>query len=167
VTETTIQLIAAFGLFVLGIVVGAMIQRSNKGDTQKINRLQQKLAESEEHFTRYQADVTSHFMDTARKVQSLNKSYRDVHEQLAQGARKLCEGGDIEDFLSLNFDTQSNASHRGNTIELAETDGVTPPMDYAPKDTPEEEGTLSETFGFEGAQPREFNEELEKEYKKQ
>lgn len=163
-TETTIQLAAAFGLFLLGLFIGMAVQRTTKGDGKKIARLQQKLTETEEKFTRYQADVTSHFMNTARKVQTLNKSYREVNEQLAKGARKLCEDGEIEDFLSLNFEPQSNASHRGHTIEGNEN-GVAPPMDYAPKDKPEEEGTLSEGFGFQDSKIKEFDEELEEDYK--
>ena len=163
-TDTTIQLIAAFGLFVLGIAVGILLQKKTANDARRVTRLQQKLTETEDRFTRYQADVTSHFMDTARKVQTLNKTYREVNEQLASGARKLCEGGDVEELISLNFNTQANPSHRGHTIEVPES-GVTPPMDYAPKDAPEKGGTLSEGFGFEGDKLKEFDEQLEKEYK--
>ena len=165
-TETSIQVIAALGLFSLGLVIGVLVQRSTKGDGRKIARLQAKLNETEERFTRYQADVTAHFMDTARKVQTLNKSYKDVHEQLASGARKLCEDDEIESVLSLSFNASKAPSHRGHTIDLANND-VTPPMDYAPKDKPEEEGTLSEGYGFEGQQnaPNEFNEDLEQQYK--
>lgn len=145
--ETT-QLLAGFGLFALGIIVGIFFQRNATRDSRKVTRLEQKLAETEDKFTRYQADVSSHFMETARKVQTLNKSYKEVHDQLAAGASKLCESGEMEEFLSLNFATQSNASHRGHTLEVSE-DGFAPPMDYAPKDKPEAEGTLSERFGFE------------------
>lgn len=160
--QTTIQFIAAFGLFALGILVGVFLQRNATGDGRKISRLQAKLAETEDRFNRYQADVTSHFMDTASKVQSLNKSYRDVHEQLAKGARTLCEGADVEDFLALSFSTQSKGSHRGATIEVK--DDVSPPMDYAPKDKPEAKGTLSESYGFEGS-VKDFDDQLEDDYK--
>ncbi len=165
--ETT-QLLAGFGLFALGIIVGMFFQRSAKGDSRKVTRLEQKLSETEDKFTRYQADVSAHFMETARKVQTLNKSYKEVHEQLASGASKLCESGEMEEFLSLNFSTQSNASHRGHMIDVS-GDGFTPPMDYAPKDQPEAEGTLSERFGFENsnfeAETGEPTEEKEKQSK--
>lgn len=163
-TENSIPLIVALGLFLLGLAIGALVQRNTKGDNKKIARLQQKLTESEDRYTRYQADVTSHFMDTARKVQSLNKSYRDVNNQLAAGARKLCEDSDMEEFLSLNFEHPSEASLRGHAIALTD-EGVAPPMDYAPKDKPEEEGTLSESYGFEEPQLKEFDEQLETQYK--
>lgn len=163
-TETSIQLIAAFGVFVLGIVIGMLLQKKTASDARKVTRLQQKLTETEDRFTRYQADVTAHFMDTARKVQTLNKSYKEVNEQLASGARKLCEGGDVEELLSLNFSSRSAPSHRGHTIEIPDTD-VAPPMDYAPKNAPEKGGTLSEGFGFEGENLKEFDEQLEQEYK--
>jgi len=164
VTENSIQLIAGIGLFLLGLVIGALMQRSTKGDGKKITRLQQKLAESEDKYTRYQADVTSHFMDTARKVQTLNKSYREVNNQLAAGARKLCDDSDMEEFLSLNFEHPTEASVRGHAIELTD-EGLAPPMDYAPKEKPEEEGTLSESYGFEEPPLKEFDEKLETQYK--
>lgn len=163
-TETSIQLIAAFGLFVLGIAIGVLLQRTTKGDGKKIARLQQKLTETEDRFTRYQADVTAHFMDTAKKVQTLNRSYKDVHDQLTTGARKLCESVDAEEFLPLNFERQSDANHRGHTIDIDDS-GIAPPMDYAPKEPNKDEGTLSENFGLDETKLKEFDENLEKEYK--
>lgn len=140
----TIEMFAGFGLFVLGIVLGAVFQRSFASDSGKSKRLEQKLAETQEAYTRYQAEVSAHFMDTARKVQNLNNSYREVHEQLAKGAGKLCSDDEASDFLAISLDNRS----KGQTFE--DEAGVLPqmPMDYAPKETPDAEGTLSENFGL-------------------
>ncbi|MFT7185826.1 MAG: uncharacterized membrane-anchored protein YhcB (DUF1043 family) [Pseudohongiellaceae bacterium] len=135
-----IQILAGVGLFFLGIMVGAVCHRSFQGETSKNKRLEQKLAELQDTHSRYQAEVSEHFMDTAKAVQTLNKSYRDVHTQLAKGASKLCNDDHSDDFLSINFSPDNT-----NT----QTKDNTPPMDYAPKDRPDAEGTLSERYGLE------------------
>jgi hypothetical protein len=140
-----IQIFAGLGLFILGVLIGVVIQKSNGTDGKRVTRLQQKLAESEEKHIKYQAQVSEHFLETARKVQTLNNSYQAVHEQLAHGATKLCASDEASAFIPLSFDQ----SHRGHTIESSEEQGFIPPMDYAPKNVKESEGTLSEKFGLE------------------
>ena len=137
-----IQILAGVGLFFLGVIVGAVFQRSVKGEASKNKRLEQKLSELQETYAKYQAEVSVHFMNTAQAVQTLNKSYRDVHEQLAKGARKLCNDEQASDFLALTKDTQKNPPIE---VEL-DLEHFTPPMDYAPKT--KGGGTLSETFGM-------------------
>lgn len=139
----TIDIWAGLGLFALGLLLGAVFSRSLGKDSGKSKRLEQKLTETQEAYTRYQAEVSAHFMDTARKVQTLNNSYREVHEQLATGAQRLCSDDEASDFLSISF--SNNA--RGQTFEEQHSDQL-PPMDYAPKEKPDEEGTLSETYGL-------------------
>lgn len=143
VSEMMIQILAGVGLFFLGIMVGAVFHRSVQGETSKNKRLEQKLAELQETHSRYQAEVSEHFMDTAKAVQTLNKSYRDVHTQLAKGANKLCNDDQSEDFLSLNFSTENDNKPAQGDQQYA------PPMDYAPKDRPDAEGTLSESYGLQ------------------
>lgn len=140
-----IQIVAGLGLFVFGVVLGAILQRSFAGDSGKNKRLEQKLSETQDAYTKYQAEVSAHFMDTARKVQNLNNSYRDVHEQLARGASRLCSDDEANDFLSISLD-QSN---KGKVFDESEPSAPSMPMDYAPKEKPDEEGTLSERFGLQ------------------
>ena len=149
-----IQILSGVGLFFLGIMVGAVFHRSFQGETSKNKRLEQKLSELHETHSRYQAEVSEHFMDTAKAVQTLNKSYRDVHAQLAKGASRLCNDDQSDEFLSINF--SSEAPHNANT-EHQESQHYTPPMDYAPKETPDEEGTLSERFGLQETDMPEIN----------
>lgn len=149
-----IQILSGVGLFFLGIMVGAVFHRSFQGETSKNKRLEQKLAELQDTHSRYQAEVSEHFMDTAKAVQTLNKSYRDVHSQLAKGASRLCNDDQSDEFLSINFTTDNSDS--ANT-ETKNSHHYAPPMDYAPKETPEEEGTLSERYGLQESELAENN----------
>ncbi len=145
VSEFSIQILSGIGLFFLGVILGALFQRCASGsEAVKSKRLEQKLAELQDSYTKYQAEVSSHFMETARKVQTLNESYRDVHAQLAKGASRLCSEGEADDFLAISFTEKSSA----NSAKLEEDDTYHPPMDYAPKDSPEAKGTLAEDFGL-------------------
>ena len=135
-----VQILAGVGLFFLGVLVGAVFHRSVQGETTKNKRLEQKLSELQETHTKYQADVSEHFMNTAEAVRTLNKSYKDVHTQLAKGASRLCNQEQAGDFIALSKDSESK---QDINIEL---ENFTPPMDYAPKS--KDGGTLSETFGM-------------------
>ena len=76
-----IQILAGVGLFFLGVLVGAVFHRSVQGEASKNKRLEQKLAELQEIHTKYQADVSEHFMNTARAVHTLNKSYTNIFDE--------------------------------------------------------------------------------------
>lgn len=135
-----IEIISGVGLFFLGVLVGAVFHRSVQGEATKNKRLEQKLAALQETHTKYQAEVSDHFMKTAEAVRTLNKSYKDVHTQLAKGASRLCNPEQADDFLAL-----SNEPSIKKEIDI-ELEDFNPPMDYAPKSSGS--GTLSETFGM-------------------
>lgn len=162
-SELSIQVASGIGLFFLGVILGTLFQRSSKGsEASKNKRLEQKLAELQDSYTKYQAEVSAHFMETARKVQTLNESYRDVHAQLAKGASRLCSEGEADDFLAISFTEKSHSA--GPKLE-EENDGTyQPPMDYAPKETPDAKGTLAEDFGLKPVveQEEEMRTETEK-----
>jgi uncharacterized protein len=139
-----IQVLSGVGLFFLGIIVGAVFHRSVQGEASKNKRLEQKLAELQNRHEKYQAEVSEHFMNTAQAVHTLNKSYRDVHEQLAKGASRLCNEEQAQDFLAIG--QTSNTATTAKPGMQAEVHA--PPMDYAPKNCSSEAGTLSETFGI-------------------
>jgi len=141
-----IQILSGVSLFFLGIIVGAVFHRSFQGETSKNKRLEQKLAELQDTHSRYQAEVSEHFMGTARAVQTLNKSYQDVHAHLAKGASRLCNDEHANDFLSINLSSDSPNTIKTQTVQS--NGHFAPPMDYAPKETPDAEGTLSEHYGL-------------------
>jgi uncharacterized membrane-anchored protein YhcB (DUF1043 family) len=145
VSETLIQVLMGTVVFGLGMVVGALLQRYFLGDGDKARRLEQKLAQTQEQQQRYQADVNAHFMETAKLVRTLNRSYRDVHAQLVKGASRLCDSDQADEFMGISFDADGRNKR---TINHDDDTPIAPPMDYAPKQGPEEEGTLSESFGL-------------------
>ena len=148
--ELTINVLAGIGTLLVGMIAGALLHRSFQGEAQKNKRLEQKLSELQDTYTKYQAQVSAHFMETAQKVHTLNKSYREVHAQLAKGASQLCNDEHKEEFLALNFTTERDKPNNANNL-LSEDDVYSPPMDYAPKETPDEHGTLSPRFGLKDA----------------
>ena len=149
-----IQILSGVGLFFLGVMVGAVFHRSFQGETSKNKRLEQKLAELQDTHSRYQAEVSEHFMETAKSVQTLTKSYQDVHSKLAKGASRLCNDDHSDDFLSINFSPDSTGSSNASTKN---SHHYAPPMDYAPKEAPDAEGTLSELYGLQDSDLTENN----------
>lgn len=126
----------------LGIGVGLVISRLFfKGPPQN-RRLAQQYDELQNEYTRYQAQVNEHFMETAHRMRRLNDSHREMHEHLAQGASRLSNEGDWRDELeSPDLKLRLNRS-------ADPTSGLEPPRDYAPKSGPRDKGTLAEDFGF-------------------
>ena len=151
-----VQILSGVGLFFLGIVVGAVFHRSVQGEASKNKRLEQKLSELQSRHEKYQAEVSEHFMNTAQAVHTLNKSYREVHEQLAKGASRLCNEEQAQDFLSIG----NNNAVKTEVEKSAHTVSHAPPMDYAPKNCENEAGTLSETYGIVKESTPEQDEEL-------
>jgi uncharacterized membrane-anchored protein YhcB (DUF1043 family) len=139
-----IQILSGLGLFFLGIIVGAVFHRSVQGEASKNKRLEQKLAELQSKHEKYQAEVSEHFMNTAEAVNALNNSYRNVHQQLAKGASRLCNEEQAQDFLAIG--QANNETRDANQSKVS--DNHVPPMDYAPKNCENEAGTLSEAFGI-------------------
>lgn len=141
-SESLIPILTGLCLFALGVVIGVLFQRNFNSDADKSKRLEQKLAETQDQFSRYQTDVSAHFMETANLVRTLNRSYRDVHTQLVKGATRLCGSDQADEFVGISFDAEAA---RKRTFE---SENVTPPMDYAPKGDPEDEGMLSENYSL-------------------
>ena len=103
--------------------------------------LEESLSALEEKHAQYQQDVNQHFSETARLVGQLTQNYRSVYEHLSEGASALCDQDQLPQTLV-------------QAIESAETDPVVdyqsrkPPLDYAPKTSPDEPGMLNERYGL-------------------
>lgn len=103
--------------------------------------LEESLSALEEKYAQYQQDVNQHFSETARLVGQLTQNYRSVYEHLSEGASALCDQNQLPQTLV-------------QAIESAETDPVVdyqsrkPPLDYAPKTSPDEPGMLNERYGI-------------------
>ncbi|MDC0661763.1 YhcB family protein [Marinobacter sp. SS21] len=133
-------ILAAVAALVAGVVIGVLIGRSGQGSTLRQRRAEQQIDELRSEYTRYQAQVNEHFMESAHLLRRFNDTYRDVNQHMARGANRLCND---EDWLE-ELDREATRAR----LEDVRDDGVEPPRDYAPKSDPKEKGTLSEDFGL-------------------
>lgn len=136
---------------VIGAIIGFLMGRSG-GNNNKQAELAQQLENAQQELENYRAEVAEHFEKTASLVNNLTNSYKEVHEHLATGAQGLCQPGTInmalEPAMSPKLEKTDISEETSAPREKPESDtDIEPPRDYAPK-APEDEGTLSETFGL-------------------
>lgn len=136
---TNLILIAAAAL-IIGLIAGVLIGRSNQSTSLRQRRVEQQIDELKSEYTRYQAQVNEHFMESAHLLRRFNDTYRDVNQHMARGANRLCND---EDWLEEIEKTTTKAR-----IQADQANDFEPPRDYAPKNDPKEKGTLSEDFGL-------------------
>jgi hypothetical protein len=133
-------ILAAIAALVVGIVIGVFVGRSGQGTTLRQRRAEQQIEELRSEYTRYQAQVNEHFMESAHLLRRFNDVYRDVNQHLARGANRLCNDEDWMEELA-----QETSKKR---LEEVREDTAEPPRDYAPKTDPKDSGTLAEDFGL-------------------
>lgn len=133
-------ILAAIAALVVGIVIGVLVSRSGQTTNLRQRRVEQQIEELRSEYTRYQAQVNEHFMESAHLLRRFNDAYRDVNLHMARGANRLCNDEEWMDELE-----RETARAR---LEGVREDGVEPPRDYAPKAGPEDKGTLAEDFGL-------------------
>ncbi|MBU2887640.1 YhcB family protein [Gilvimarinus agarilyticus] len=142
ITLIVTALIATF----VGCLVGYLLSRNSNGSNRSSD-LQNRLQEAEQALDSYQHDVTDHFARTTELVNSLNASYRDMHEHLASSALKLSTP---EIGRQLLDESQHHLpGHKGHDLEHTDVEA---PRDWAPKRAGSK-GTLSEDYGMEEPAP--------------
>lgn len=134
--------------FLSGAILGVLIYRLVRSDASRSARVEQQMDDLQQKHTRYQAQVSDHFVQTAHLINRLNEDYRDIHNHLAQGATELCSEDSANSLLNLSSGNIDNPTldHQEEISEIEEI-YAEPPRDYAPKST-EDQGTLSEDFGL-------------------
>jgi uncharacterized membrane-anchored protein YhcB (DUF1043 family) len=135
-------ILAAIAALIVGLIIGVLVGRSGQGSTLRQRRAEQQIEEIKNEYTRYQAQVNEHFMESAHLLRRFNDSYRDVNQHMARGANRLCND---EEWLHELQQENANGRLEGSS---ADKDGAEPPRDYAPKSDPQEKGTLAEDFGL-------------------
>lgn len=137
-----IMLAAGAALAILGLLLGWLAGRRTSATAKKYRDLTRKLEQVEQDKEAYENEVVEHFTETAKLLNNLTESYREVHNHLATGAANLCQGaGPVSlERLENGRDPAEIPAH------LAQ---IQPPLDYAPKNSPDEKGMLNEEFGFE------------------
>lgn len=95
----TLILIAVVTL-IIGIAIGFFAQKHYGSPSAKQRDMEQQLAAAEQRLTEYQSEVTETFAETARRVNKLTASYKDVHDHLANSAMKLTSATVSQQFLT-------------------------------------------------------------------
>lgn len=132
-------IMAAVAALVVGILIGVLLGRSTgQGSSLRQRRTEQQVDELRNEYTRYQAQVNEHFMESAHLLRRFNDSYRDVNQHMAKSATRLCNDDE------LIHELEQNAAQR---LKDERKEGSEPPRDYAPKD-PDGSGTLAEDYGL-------------------
>jgi len=142
-------------LVLLGLGLGLLIGRRTSSQSEKSRAVERQLDQVLQDKKAYEDEVVEHFTDTAKLLNSLTESYREVHNHLANGAAELCQGQApvVMARLEGNRDPAEIPAH------LAD---VQPPLDYAPKTSPDEKGMLNESFGLDRQQAEPAIEEAER-----
>lgn len=136
-------ILAAVAALAVGLIIGLLIGRSNQGSTLRQRRAEQQIDELRNEYTRYQAQVNEHFMESAHLLRRFNDAFRDVNQHMARGANRLAND---DEWLEELEQEKRRARLTGTSAESG--DVAEPPRDYAPKKDPEEKGTLAEGYGL-------------------
>lgn len=142
--ENNLPILIAAGaaLLILGLLIGTLLGRRMSPAAQKQREAELKLDQLLQDKQAYEDEVVEHFSDTAKLLNNLTERYRDVHNHLAKGADSLCHGrGPV---------ALGRLEEAGDSSEIpSHLADVQPPLDYAPKTSPDERGMLAEEFGIE------------------
>lgn len=136
-------ILAAVAALAVGLIIGLLIGRSSQSSTLRQRRAEQQTEELRNEFTRYQAQVNEHFMESAHMLRRFNDAFRDVNQHMARGANRLANDDEW-----LNELEQESRRARLTGGKSGDDDASEPPRDYAPKKDPAEKGTLDESFGL-------------------
>ena len=146
----SLTILVATGAITLlvGLGIGLLLGRRTSADGQRLRETERQLDQLTQDKRAYEEEVVKHFTQTAELLNTLTDSYRNVHNHLASGAETLChEGGPV---------ALGHLQGRADDAEIpAHLARIQPPLDYAPKSSPEEKGMLNEEFGIERSRNRE------------
>lgn len=108
-------LILIISVCIITFLIGYFVSGGRKDN----KRLKKELKENREELKNYRSEVTSHFQETAHKVNALTENYRNVYEHLARGAQTLCDKSDAPELMN---ELNHNLMLGGETIENPEVD---------------------------------------------
>ena len=138
----TVLAATAVACLIAGLLLGILIGQRSSKDSQRYREVERKLDQVMQEKKAYEDQVVEHFGDTARLLNTLTESYKNVHSHLANGASTLCQDTGPIALSSLN----APADNSEIPAQLAD---IQAPLDYAPKTSPDETGMLNEEFGLE------------------
>lgn len=130
--------------FSLGLVAGAFLFMKFSPEQKKAREIIKHLHEQQDELKNYQLGVMQHFVDTSRLLNQLHDTYIQLHNHLADGADHLCGQNAVTPIIQPIQSTEPGSINHANPMHA-----VAPPLDYAPKTTPYDKGTLNEEYGLE------------------
>ncbi len=136
------EVVGALALLAVGCIIGMWLGQRMSSQGQKGRDLERKLDRVIQEKKAYEDGVAEHFNDTARLLNDLTENYRSVHNHLATGAANLCQG-------QAPVILERLVDGNGDEVTAVQMEDVRPPLDYAPKSSPDEKGMLNESFGLE------------------
>lgn len=157
--EMTLMLVGvAVVAAVLGFAGGWFMFGGGKGAKAKASELQEALDAAQEEMTDYKQEVYDQFSDTADKFRALDKSYQDLHRQLAASSVALV--GDVGSSLlthdgadaALTTDAEASGSEIEPSVDdEASADIVASDAEDTEVDRPEVEVANAESSDASGA----------------
>jgi uncharacterized protein len=129
-----------FFFLLCGTALGAFLLHIFRSNIYS-RELEERLNEAESSLQSYQRDVAESFVQTARHIQAMTQSYRDMHEHLANSALKLATPEISRQIL------ESSDNLGDNKTSYINAANIEPPRDWAPKPLGAK-GTLSEDYGL-------------------
>lgn len=79
----------AVASMLVGLALGYFLPLGNARKT-RVNELENALETAQQELTDYKAEVYHQFATTAEKFQNLDRSYQELHQQLARSSVELC-----------------------------------------------------------------------------
>lgn len=138
-----ILIIAVAASTLVAGLVGFFLGKSLSSSAQKKQALEQHLHQTQDELKHYQLEVTQHFSETAQLLKKMAESYRDVHNHLASGANTLSKDGSGLPLMQKLPELETITSLADDPVAVA------PPLDYAPKSSPYDRGTLASDHHLE------------------
>lgn len=138
--------------FLVGTAAGALLFRTFRSDEVKVKELEGRLQKLSEEHENYKGSVHSHFNNSAKLLNDMTESYRNVYQHMAMGAQTLCP-----DYISsqLSLSSEAKALLDKDTFGLNGSDAQNlhttpvPPLDYAAKPGPDKKSSFAEDYGIE------------------
>lgn len=138
----------------MGVLTAGRLYASSS----RVKELEGQIHQLKENHREYKDSVSDHFGMTAELIQHLTESYREVYQHLAAGAQDLCSAEVANKLLPADSDAVfETAAAQDENNELS------PPRDYAAKQSPDQKGALSEEFGIEKPKQAEDGDDEESE----
>lgn len=140
-------LTVALAATIIGVMAGYFITQRSSPSQQSQQHMEHQLEELQQQQENYQHEVSEHFVETAKLLNQMTDSYREVHKHLAKGAQLLAGDNASQSLKSLSDNSDDDMDK-----DLLD-ENLMPPLDYAPKKAPNAPGMLNEEFGINKKKP--------------